>query len=110
MNIVIKEEFLSTVVGFGKSGLPLGSRDDLGDLAIIAQESQDPTLLNLFEKLPSLDALKKHKTDKQLKALSPAEDEEKPTEQEIINDAVPEPFNTSTKVKELNSKPPSPGK
>lgn len=60
----IKEEFLGTVVAFGGGGpKPLGERDDIDRLAIIAQESQDKSLLNLFEVLPSLHELKEEATD-----------------------------------------------
>lgn len=64
----IKKEHATTVVAFGNSGLPLGERDDVDQLAIIAQESQNPNLLNLFEVLPPLDQLKKTKVDKALVA------------------------------------------
>lgn len=70
MNIKIKDEYKKTVVAFGNSGLPLGERDDLYLLAIIAMESQDPSLLQFFEKLPTLEALKKEKTDRELKRIN----------------------------------------
>jgi hypothetical protein len=67
MDIKIKKEFKKTVIGFNNSGLPLGERDDLDVLAKIAQESQNPELLKLFEgELPSISKLKKVKTDKEL--------------------------------------------
>lgn len=66
----IKKEHHKTVIGFNNSGLPLGERDDLDVLARIAQESQNPALLNLFEgKLPTVAQLKKSETDKQLHAV-----------------------------------------
>lgn len=110
MNIIVKNEFLQTVVAFGNSGLPLGQRDDLIDLAIIAQESNDLTLLQLFEKLPSLATLKKAKTDKELKAVLPEVVEGQQTTQEMIDAAVPEDFNKNTKLEELNKKAPTPSK
>jgi hypothetical protein len=70
----IKAEFLNKVVAFGKSGKPLGERDDIDDLAIIALESGNKTLLVLFETLPSLGELKKAKTDLQLKKIAPVAD------------------------------------
>jgi len=70
----IKKEHETTVVAFGNSGLPLGQRDDIDQLAIIAQESKNPSLLALFEKLPTLAELKKTKTDAELKAASAAGD------------------------------------
>jgi hypothetical protein len=67
MDIKIKKEFKKTVIGFNNSGLPLGERDDLDVLAKIAQESQNPELLKLFDgELPSVSKLKKVKTDKDL--------------------------------------------
>ncbi|MVT11383.1 hypothetical protein [Chitinophaga tropicalis] len=59
--VTIKKEYQSAVVAFGNSGLPLGQRDDLLDLAIIATKSGDPSLLQLFEPLPSLEELQKMK-------------------------------------------------
>lgn len=63
--ITIKRNFLKTVIAFGDSGLSLGKRsqEDLVDLAILAHSSQDPTLLQLFEKLPPMEALRKAKMD-----------------------------------------------
>lgn len=64
----IKKEFETTVVAFGNSGLPLGKRDDIDQLAIIALESGNPNLLSLFEKLPTLEELKKTKVATELSA------------------------------------------
>jgi hypothetical protein len=64
---IVKEEFQNKKISFGKSGLPLGQRDDIDELAIIALESNDKSLLNLFEKLPPLAELKKKKVDEQLR-------------------------------------------
>lgn len=58
-------------VAFGKSAAPLYKRTDIDDLAILALESKDPTLLRLFNKLPELKVLKKAKTDAELKKLPP---------------------------------------
>jgi hypothetical protein len=66
----VKDEHKSTVVAFGNSGLPLGQRDDLIDLAIIAQRSQDPSLLCLFDDLPTLEQLQKQKIEPLLPAIS----------------------------------------
>lgn len=85
----IKEEFKTTVIGFGNSGLPLGERDDLNDLALIAHESQDPSLLNLFDNLPAHDELKKARVDADL-----AKSKVVPLPQaEIPKDAVVSPKN-----------------
>jgi hypothetical protein len=62
----IKEEFLNKRIAFGKSGDPLGKREDIDDLAIIALTSNNKTLLDLFEVIPSLDILKKNKTESEL--------------------------------------------
>lgn len=72
----LKKQFESTVIAFGNSGLPLGQRDDLLDLAIIAQQSQDPTLLQLFESLPSLGELQKQRIQPLLPAITPKVPEE----------------------------------
>jgi hypothetical protein len=65
----IKEEFLGVVIGFNGSAQPLGKRDDIDVLAIIAQQSQDPSLLKLFEEnLPDADVLIKEKVDAEIKA------------------------------------------
>lgn len=63
----IKEEYKGRRVGFNNSAKPLGQRKDIDDLAIIAIESQDPSLLRLFEKLPSLAELIKQRVESQLK-------------------------------------------
>ena len=62
----IKRNYKSAVICFGNSGLPLGQRDDIDDLAIMAHESNNPNLLKLFQELPSLEALKKARVEKQL--------------------------------------------
>lgn len=63
---VIKEEFKTKRVAFGKSAAFLGERDDIDDLAIMAQESKNPNLIRLFKVLPELSVLKKAKTESQL--------------------------------------------
>lgn len=64
--VKIKKKYETTVIAFGSSGLPLGKRDDLDALAIIAHESNDQKLKDLFEELPSLADLKKAKVEKEL--------------------------------------------
>lgn len=66
----IKEEFKNKRVAFNGSAALLGKRNDYDDLAIIALESKDKTLLRLFDKLPPLAVLKKVKTDQQLKKIA----------------------------------------
>jgi hypothetical protein len=110
--VKIKKEFKGKYVAFGSGNKPLGERDDINDLAIMAIESQDPTLLELFESLPdNVAGLKKAKTDAQLAAVPkpPTKTEKKKAEKEAIKAAVPEPFNKDTKVEELNDKTPSSG-
>jgi hypothetical protein len=63
----VKTEFKSKKIAFGKHYLPLGSREDIDDIAIAALESNDPSLLKLFKKLPELSQLKKVKTEAALK-------------------------------------------
>lgn len=63
----IKSQYASTVVAFGNSGLPLGERDDIDQLALMAQESKNPNLIKYFEVLPSAAELKKQDTDNALK-------------------------------------------
>lgn len=68
----IKDEFKSTFIAFNGGGRKLlGERDDIDVLAIIAHESQDKTLLVLFEELPPLAELKKARVEASLKK-SPA--------------------------------------
>lgn len=67
--VKLKKEHKATVVGFGSSGLPLGQRTDLNDLAIIALKSRDTTLLNLFEELPTLEELQREKVQAQLPVI-----------------------------------------
>lgn len=73
----IKSDYHQKVVAFGKSALPLGKRDDIDDLAIIAHESGDPTILDLFDVLPALDDLKKAKTDSELPVITVSKKESK---------------------------------
>lgn len=63
----VKEEFRNKKISFGKSGLPLGERDDVDELAIAALESNDKSLLKLFEQLPPLAELKKKRVDDELR-------------------------------------------
>lgn len=65
----IKEQFLTKYIAFGKSAEPLGKREDIDDLAIIALTSNNKTLLDLFESIPSLGILRKNKTESELKRI-----------------------------------------
>jgi hypothetical protein len=64
----IKSEFAKQHIAFGKggNGKAIGERDDIDELAIIAQQSGNRNLLKLFDKLPSVEELQKAKTDSQL--------------------------------------------
>lgn len=61
--VIIKKEFINAVIAFGDSGVRLEKRSqkDLVDLGIIALSSKDPSLLKLFEALPSMQELKRLK-------------------------------------------------
>ncbi len=60
---VIKAEHLNKRVAFGKSATPLHTREDIDDLAILAIESKDRTLIELFKYLPTLAELKRAKME-----------------------------------------------
>lgn len=64
---IIKKEHLRTIVAFGKSGLPLGQRNDIDELAILAVKSKDPSLIGLFEYLPTLQELQSGSVEEVLK-------------------------------------------
>lgn len=65
MKVKIKQQYHKEIVGFGKTpAVPLGQRDDIEELARIALQSKNPTLLRYFEELPDLDELEK-KRDQQ---------------------------------------------
>ena len=65
----IKEQYKDKVVGFNNSTTPLGYRDDLDKLAEIAIQSNDPSLLELFEEIPSLETLYEEKGKKLIEEL-----------------------------------------
>lgn len=65
----IKEQYKDKVVGFNNSTTPLGYRDDLNKLAEIAIQSNDPSLLELFEEIPSLEKLYEEKGKKLIEEL-----------------------------------------
>lgn len=60
---IIKEKHKKTVVAFGSNSLPLGEREDIDELAILAHESKSKRLIDYFEFLPSLGELKKKQLD-----------------------------------------------
>ena len=72
MEVKIKSEFLETVIGFNDSALPLGQRDDLHILAEMAQNSQNPSLLKLFEELPTPKEIEENKVEKLLEETADA--------------------------------------
>lgn len=65
----IKEQYKDKVVGFNNSTTPLGYRHDLDKLAEIAIQSNDPSLLELFEEIPSLEKLYEEKGKKLIEEL-----------------------------------------
>lgn len=52
MPLKIKKEHLGTVVGFNKSGKPLGKRDDL--ILLYNMTARNKGLLKYFEETPTL--------------------------------------------------------
>ena len=66
----IKEQYKTAVVSFGNSGLPLGVRDDIDQLAIIAMESGNKLLINFFEHLPPLEDLKNGRLESKLASIN----------------------------------------
>ena len=78
MNLKIKSKFKDRVVGFNNSALPLGEREDLDVLADIAVRSGDPSLLEVFEKVPTTKDLEAHKSAKFLEETknTPSNDEQ----------------------------------
>lgn len=69
MLIKIKETAKEKIVAYNGRALPLEQRSDYRELAIIALESNDPSLLEVFETLPSLEELKKQKLEQALPQL-----------------------------------------
>lgn len=77
----IKNKYLNKRVAFGKTAAPLHNREDIDDLAIIAHESGNKNLIELFETFPPLDVLKKAKTESQLKRVVIEENSEDPNKE-----------------------------
>lgn len=69
LNIKIKPQFKDKVVGYNNQSLPLGQRDDLDILAQIAKDSGDPSLLELFEEIPSDAIINASKSEKTVQAI-----------------------------------------
>ena len=69
--IRIKPKYSNTVIAFRGSGIALGKRtqEDLLDLGLLAHGSQDPSILALFENLPTEALLKKQKMTQVEKAI-----------------------------------------
>lgn len=63
IEIKIKKEFETEIVGFNGAALPLGQRTDLDMLALLALQSSNHNLLRYFEKLPTLQELENAKTN-----------------------------------------------
>lgn len=61
--ILIKPQYHDTVIAFNNSGVVLSKRSqlDIVDLGIMAHRSKNPTLLRLFENLPTLQDLQQLK-------------------------------------------------
>jgi hypothetical protein len=71
--IKIKDEFKGVQIGFNGSGLPLGMRNDVDVLAQIAIDSQDESLLSMFENLPTAAEIQSEAGDRFLEANPVAE-------------------------------------
>ena len=69
MLIKIKETAKEKVIAYNGRALPLGQRSDYSELAMITLESNDPSLLEVFETLPTLEELKKQKLEQRLPEL-----------------------------------------
>lgn len=67
MEIKIKKEFETEIVGFNGAALPLGQRTDIEILATLALQSGNHNLLRYFEKLPTLPELETAKANTFLK-------------------------------------------
>ncbi len=63
IEIKIKKEFETEIVGFNGAALPLGQRTDLDMLALLALQSNNHNLLRYFEKLPTIQELENAKTN-----------------------------------------------
>lgn len=57
MKLKINEADKLQIVGFNNSAAPLGYRDDILDLAILARRANDSFILGFFENVPELDEL-----------------------------------------------------
>lgn len=57
MKLKINEANKLQIVGFNNSAAPLGYRNDILDLAILARRANDPYILGFFEVIPELDEL-----------------------------------------------------
>ncbi len=58
------------MIAFNRGGgRPLGQRDDIDKLAILAHESGDPSIKRFFSTLPSLEELKRAKVESELKRV-----------------------------------------
>ena len=87
MQLKIKEAHHHRVVGFNNKALPLGQREDILELALIARSSGQKSLMDVFEFLPTMEELKRIKEGKVLPELPPVLEEETPTEQTIEPEA-----------------------
>lgn len=68
--IKVKPEFRKTIIAFGKSGKPLGERDDLADLLISVYRAKHQRIIDMFDNPPSLEELEGKDVDKALAVVS----------------------------------------
>ena len=94
----IKEEFRGKRIAFGDSGAPIGTREDIDQLAIIAHQSGDSNLLRLFkEPMPSLAELKKAITDNELREIKKVVPQKEVEKIPAAGDKGNNPLNKTTK-------------
>lgn len=72
MHIEIKREYKQTVIATGNNGLPLGSKpkSEILDIAILARQSKDSSLLKMFKNLPPLETLLQEKVNNEISSLN----------------------------------------
>lgn len=83
--INIKAEYGNTIIAFGDNGVSLKERkqSEIVTLGIMAHESQDPTLLKLFESLPSVDELRRMKLEANIQKYQPVQPVGKPKRKKV---------------------------
>lgn len=78
--VSIKSKYEDHIVGFNNSAAPLGQRNDLDKLMQIALDSQSPSLLKLFSKIPTEQEWLDYKGEKFIEQDGGAEDDSQSTQ------------------------------